>query len=216
MNGFGHRLRSEGGWTFIEATLAVVIMAIMVLGLTIVLLAFRDHLDRSWAVRAMDQYGNDALEMLTHELRNAVDVTVRVDTRDTDRITVKWLDPWVQDLIHTNLWYADLTTGQIKKDHKPIYKLYPPVKLRRGESFKIGKFKLLSYGLDDSDARERGDALSRTKEFNDATYTIVLTLRYTRGAINIGDRNWSYQKTYKNRVYLRNKNLIFQKGILGT
>jgi len=67
-----HRLRRDEGWTFIEATLSIVIMSIMVLGLTIVILAFKEHLERSWAVRMMDQYGNDVMEIITHDLRNVM------------------------------------------------------------------------------------------------------------------------------------------------
>jgi len=223
MGKLGHKLKRDSGWTFIEATLSIVVMSIMILGLTIVLLAFREHLDRSWALRAMDQYGNDALEMLTHEMRNGVDVTVRL-TGDTDRITVKWLDPWVADLIHSDLWYADLRAAQIKKNNKPIDELFPPRRLRRGESYQIVKFWLLKYGeirpgmdvRDMDNPKERLDAFSRSKAYKEATYTIWLTLRYTRGAINPGDKNWKFEKTYKNTVYLRNKNLVFQKGIIGT
>jgi len=206
MGKLGHKLKRDSGWTFIEATLSIVIMSIMILGLTIVLLAFREHLNRSWAERAMDQYGNDALEMLTHEMRNGVDVTVR-QTGDTDRITVKWLDPWVADLIHSDLWYADLRAAQIKKNNKPIDERFPPPRLRRGESYQIVRFWLLKYGeirtgmdvKDMDNPKERLDAFSRSKDYNEATYTIWLSLRYKWGPGPLE----RFDKTYKNTVYLR-------------
>jgi hypothetical protein len=211
----------DGGWTFIEATLAVVLMAIMVLGLTIVLLAFREHLDRSWAVRVMDQYGNDVIEGLTHDLRNATDVTVRPDTRDTDRITVKFLDDFIKDKFVEHLWYADLRSGQVKVNNNPLDRFYPPRKTRRGESFQILRFQLFSWGdprkpqqCCDSDF-ERVDARDRDDKFKAATYKIELTLCYNRGALKVGERSWSFQKQYKNLVYMRNKNLMVQKGITG-
>ena len=212
-------LRSDGGWTLIEAVLTIVIMAIMVLGLTIVLLAFKEHLDRSWAIRTMDQYGNDVVEKLTHDLRNAMDVTVRHETSRTDRITVEYLDPWKKGLTHKSFWFADLRSGQIKVDYKALDPTYPPRRTRRGEVFEIHKFKLIRYGLGSSDEisdeKERSDSFFRNKGFLNATYDIVITLRYTRGAINPGDRNWSFEKRYENRVYMRNKNLAVKDAAAG-
>jgi len=216
MNALRRRFKHDAGWTFVEATLSVVIMAIMVLGLTIVMLAFKEHLDRSWAVRVMDQYANDVIERLTHDMRNAVAVTVRADGPQSDRFTVRFLDTFVKDRFFEDLWYADPKTGQIKINHQSIIdKYYPPKRGRRGETFEIVKFKLQPYGRGTADYAERVDANFRNKAFLEATYTIEITLRYTRSALNPGERNWSLQKEYSNRVYMRNKNLIVQQGITG-
>lgn len=56
----------DEGWTFIEATLSIVLLSIIFLGFTITLLEFREWLDRSWAVRVMDQYANDVIERIDH------------------------------------------------------------------------------------------------------------------------------------------------------
>ena len=210
-----HKLARDGGWTFIEATLAVVIMAIMVLGLTIVLMAFREHLDRSWAIRVMDQYGNDVVERLTHELRNAIDVTVYGGVGDNyHRIVITYLDPYSHNRKITSQWDADLRTTQIKVQNEPIDPTFPPRNLGRGESYEIRRFTLTRYGArTDDEIRERQDVMNRNEGFLDATYNINFTLRYNRAAINPGERHWFYEKEYKNRVYMRNKNTIVQKGI---
>lgn len=202
----------EGGWTFIEAILSVVIMSIMVLGLTIVLLAFKEHLDRSWAVRVMDQYGNDVIEQLTHELRNAYDVQVRSENQDFDRITIVEVDKFNELKHYERLWYADQRTGQIKRNHDAAFvdRYYPPRRLRRGESFTITRFKLVPFGRGTNDRDEALEAQRRNKSFVNATYNIELTLRYTRGAVDPGHRNWFFEKTYHNRVYVRNMNLVYK------
>lgn len=216
-----YKLCSDEGFTFIEAILTIVIMSIMMLGLSIVMMAFRDHLDRSWAVRTMDQYGNDVIEALTHELRNAIDVSVRNQTQFTHRITVTSLDAFNPRIHHNTLWYADLRTGQIKRNHDPVDLLFPPRNLRRNEWFEIRQFMLNPYGSSEPrdarlfDLNETLDAQQRSKSFKDATYNVEFTLRYYRGTVNPGDNPWFLQKSYQNRVYIRNMNLVVKSGITG-
>lgn len=209
--------RGDGGWTFIEATLAVVIMAIMILGLTITLLAFRLHLDRSWAVRVMDQYGNDVVENLAHELRNAVDVFVRAGVGNTHRIDVKYLDPYRHNLFHTTTWYADLRNSRIMAGTppRPIDPFFPPSRLKRGEKYVIEEFTLNKYGTNTSSRWEERDALVRKREFLDATWDIKLRLRYEQRPVYPGQKSWSFTKEYTQRVYMKNKNLAVKRGITG-
>jgi type II secretory pathway pseudopilin PulG len=213
MNTPSVKYRRDDGWTFIEATISIVIMAIMVLGLTIVLLAFREQLDRSWAVRVMDQYGNDVIEQLTHELRNAIEVDVRSGAGNTDRIDVTYLDPIRHDLFLTARWRADLRNVRITRDGEKIDPTFPPQNLGRGESYEIVSFTLNQYGEDSPNNWERQDRNRRKQSFLDAAYDLRFKLRYNRNAIDVGERNWTVEKEYFNRVYVRNKNLIVKKGI---
>ncbi|MFN3821905.1 MAG: hypothetical protein ACK4OO_06180 [bacterium] len=207
----------EEGWTFIEAILAVVIMSIMILGLTITLLAFKEHLDRSWAIRVMDQYGNDVVENLAHELRNAVDVTVRSGTGNSHRIDIRYLDPYYHNRFTTTTWYADMRNSRIMAGTppRPIDPLFPPVRLKRGEKFVIEEFTLNPYGSNTPNRWEERDALVRKREFRDATWDIKLRLRYERQAVYPNERNWFFTKEYKQRVYLKNKNLVVKRGVTG-
>lgn len=216
-------LRDEG-WTFVEATLSIVIMAIMVLGLSILMMAFREHLDRSWAVRTMDQYGNDVVERLTHALRNAINVEIvpRINNYDlqVDDINVINLDNIDLDRTYLNRWRADLRSVQVRAEDKPdrpglqaVDPLFPPRRLGRGEWFEIRRFTLSEYGKDFNGkegpiwSNENADSWSRTETFNESTYLIRFALAYHRNAINPGDKSWKYEKEYNNRIYMRNKNL---------
>ncbi len=208
------KFRRDDGWTFIEATISIVIMAIMVLGLTIVLLAFREQLDRSWAVRVMDQYGNDVIEQLTHELRNATDVEVRGSVGNTHRIDVKYLDPIRHDIFLTSHWRADLRNVRITHGNNDrVDPAFPPQQLGRGESYEIIQFTLSQYAADSPNEWERADRNRRKASFLEASYDIRFKIRYTRAATEVGGRNWTVEKEYFNRVYVRNKNLIVKKGI---
>jgi len=205
--------RRDEGWTFIEATISIVIMAIMVLGLTIVLLAFREQLDKSWAVRVMDQYGNDVIEQLTHDLRNATDVTVGGGNGNTSRIDVIYLDPIYHNLFRTARWRADLRNMRITREGDAVDPLFPPQKMARGESYEIVEFTLKQFGYESPNSWERVDAARRKAAFLNAAYDIRFKLRYNRNAIDVGDHNWMVEKEYTNRVYMRNKNLAVKKGI---
>jgi len=208
------KLRRDDGWTFIEATISIVIMAIMVLGLTIVLLAFREQLDRSWAVRVMDQYGNDVIEQLTHELRNATDVEVRGSVGNTKAIDIEYLDPIRHDLFRTSRWRADLRNVRITRGNNDLVDpTFPPSRLGAGESYEIVQFTLAPYAEDSPNQWERQDRNRRKQSFLDAAYDIRFKLRYNRNSTEIGGRNWTVEKEYFNRVYVRNMNLIVKKGI---
>lgn len=61
-------LRRDEGWNFFEATLSVVILTVVFLGLTITLIAFREWMTRAWAIRVMDQYANDVASALHERL----------------------------------------------------------------------------------------------------------------------------------------------------
>jgi type II secretory pathway pseudopilin PulG len=215
MNAIRAKLARDSGWTLVEAIIAVVVMAIMVLGLTIVLLAFREQLDRSWAVRVMDQYGNDVIENLTHDLRNAVDVSVTNGAGNTDRINVKYLDPIRHTILLTSQYRADLRASRIMVDGKAdIDPSFPPRFMGRGETYTIETFRLTPYGsVIDPNEWERRDSFNRASSFMDATWEIRFKMIYTRQAIKLGERPWTCEKEYYNRVYMRNKNLVVQKGI---
>jgi len=208
----GTRWRRDDGWTFIEATLAIVIMAIMVLGLTIVLMAFREQLDRSWAVRVMDQYGNDVIENLTHDLRNATDVSVRPGNGNTSRIDVKYLDV-MRRIPKVARYAADMRNVRITKDGQPLDPTFPPRKLGRGETYSIVQFTLTPYGADTDNQWEREDSFRRKASFISAAWDIKFKISYNRAAIKPGDHNWNVTKEYLNRVYVRNKNLIVKNGV---
>lgn len=70
------RMRKDEGFTFIEATISVVLLTIVFLGFTVTLLAFREWMDRAWAIRVMDQYANDILSNLDATMRIADGITL--------------------------------------------------------------------------------------------------------------------------------------------
>lgn len=218
MSSFRAKMAGDEGFTFIETILAIVIMSILTLGLTITLLAFKEQLDRSWAIRVMDQYGNDVVERFTHEMRNAVDINVRhVMTRGEkkiDKVNLTYMDQWNEDLLHTSTWEVDNRWGRMLINRSPaIDPFFPPSSPGRGESYEIVQFTVSPYGTYTPEAQwETGDRRAhRTPEFLAGTWDIHVLLRYNRAAIGGRKHSWKYEKLYFNRSYMRNYNEPFQK-----
>jgi hypothetical protein len=225
MQAIRRKIWRDEGWTFIEATLSIVIMTIMVLGLTILMLAFKEHLDRSWAVRTMDQYGNDMLEVIAHDLRNANDATVSKDTDFFDKLNIHTVDKYNPNVVHSTVYSVNRLLGVIVRNNRIIDATYPPRRLRRNEAFQIVSFKVRNFGDFDGveagsvvfDPRERVEATNgiHNEKFLKGMYTFSLVLRYYRGPVQIGDHEWFLQRSYDSRAYIRNKNLTYKQGITG-
>lgn len=218
MSRWRNRIKQDEGWTFIEATLTIVLASIMALGLAITLLAFKEQIDRSWAIRVMDQTGTNIVEQLTHDLRNAVDVSVRGGTGNTSRVELQLLDPLRKsDAKQTVLWRADPRQVKFWRGNKIIEKDFPPTNLGYGEGYQIVRFTVSNFGdYRDNEAWARVDMPARSDAFIGATFDINLTLRYTRAKSMARQYGWTYEKEYTNRVYARNMNLLIKKGITGS
>lgn len=218
MSRWRSRLAQDDGWNIIEAVLTIVLGAIMALGLAITLLAFKEQIDRSWAVRLMDQTANNIVEQLTHDIRNAVDVTVRGGTGNTSRIECKILDPLRKsDAQQTVLWRADTRQTRFWRGNKVLERDFPPTNLGFGESYQIVRFTVSTFGANkDNETWARVDMPGRSDAFVDAMFDINLTMRYTRSKNMARTYGWTFEKEYTNRVYARNMNLIIKKGVTGS
>jgi len=65
------RIHRDDGWTLVEALISVVLISILFLGFTISVLAFKEWMTRSWALRVMDQYANDVVSSINERLEVA-------------------------------------------------------------------------------------------------------------------------------------------------
>jgi len=218
MSRWRRRLAQDDGWTIIEAVLTIVLGSIMALGLAITLLAFKEQIDRSWAVRLMDQTANNIIEQMTQDLRNSVDVTVRGGTGNTSRIECKILDPLRKsDAQQTVLWRADPRQVRFWRGNQIVEKDFPPTKPGYGESYQIVRFTVSTFGANkDNEPWARVDMPSRQESFVNAMFDINLTMRYSRTRSLARKYDWTFEKEYTNRVYARNMNLIIKKGVTGS
>ncbi|MBL7073783.1 prepilin-type N-terminal cleavage/methylation domain-containing protein [candidate division KSB1 bacterium] len=182
------------GFTFIEALLSVVLASIVMAGLMIPMLAFVEHLDRSWSVRLMNQYGNDFLEQIVRDLRDARDVNI------TSRDGFSALTAWVRDARGhlREISYRAKRDKGILRNGEPLDKTFPPSRrqLKEGESFEVQDLQFqLSSRLHDPDL------------LNNAVVLVTLRLRYSREDPDNPGNEFQKEQTFRTTIYLRNQYL---------
>jgi hypothetical protein len=192
----------ERGWTFIEATLALVLVSVLVLGLAVVMLAMRETVDRDLSIRVMDQYGNDVMKHFEYILGNA-DLFVPIASQSSgtmDHFEVHYEDPFGKDPTTVHRYRASRTEGVIR-DNARLDPQFPPEPVRRGkpfgvlnrgESFVITQFTARGY-------EERENSIL----FYEGAIRVTLGLRYIReGGRNEPD--YHMDKSYSTLCVLKN------------
>lgn len=91
-NSILEKFRSDSGFTFIEATLSVVLISLIFLSFTVSMLAFREWFDRSWAVRVMDQYANDYMNYVHNLMQTGKSLEASPSIGGMDNFQIKVLD----------------------------------------------------------------------------------------------------------------------------
>lgn len=193
---------SERGWTFIEATMGVILMSILVLGLAVTILAMRDTMDRSLTIRVMDQYGNDVMRHFQIIFENAVgvDLIASQSSGNMDHFRVQYRDPFDPDLPLTNVHYRATQNLGILRDGQRLDPHFPPTRvprgqtglLQQGETFTVTKFTI-------SNTVKSGNI----ETFNDGVWQLTLGLRYTKHGSS-GEPDFRKDMTYTTLLLAKN------------
>ena len=104
-----------------EAILAIVIIAIMSLGTTLLVLKHNQQKQRDMVVRVADQYANDAIEKITSLLRNADSVSSQRDRGTYDKIELFTYSEIHNELLKQTLrcdQFKGITIGQERINHE--------------------------------------------------------------------------------------------------
>lgn len=202
--------RQDQGFTFLEATISVVLMTVVFLGFTVGLLAFREWINRSWAIRVMDQYANDVTSHIEENLRkgNTIERTPNQNGLGSFKITV--VDflryPDYQDTYE--YYYSAHPTQGVKYAvgnvaPQPIEADFPVPGWKNEHEFTIKEFEY------DYLWRDPVRGLS-VPNFNEAMAHIYLTIEYRR-VHNVetsagSERNEKYTLTKRYQICLLMKN----------
>ncbi len=192
---------SERGWTFIEATMGVILTSILVLGLAVTMLAMRETMDRSLAIRIMDQYGTDIMRHFQRVAETAlrVDPIASQSSGTMDHFDIIYRDPFTLAL-SSHRYRATRFVG-VFIDGQRLDPQFPPTRVQRGdtgllhpgESFTITKFtvtNIINSG--------------NIQTFGEAVYRLTLGLRYTKLG-GRGDPDIHKDMTYNTLLIMKNK-----------
>lgn len=229
---FNRNIADDRGWTLAEAVVTMVITAIMVLGLTVTVLAVKEQLNRSWAVRVMDEYANDVIENVTHDLRNAAGVRIPQINQENDpfdRVAMGFVTNWDRPYDTSWCYYAAdprgiriTKTGYLAKELIPRF---VPTKMEPNERYSIQMFNVGRYGasypaliratgrtISNWEERERREANvlrdpnNPHQDFVNSLWDVRLVMKYTKTATVPGQKDYEVVREYFNRVYVRNLN----------
>ena len=195
--------RGEHGWTFIEATMGVVLVSIIVLGLAVTMLAMRDTVDRSLAIRVMDQYGNDIMSHFqkAFETANQYESIPSQSSGQMDHFQLIYIDPF--NGTRTIHRYLATRAQGVKRDNTRLDPQFPPRQIRtdngigvlsQNESFAIIRFTAV-------EAPRQGNSVA----FSHGAIRVSLTIRYTREGINPGESDYTRDMTYSTLCFMKNQ-----------
>jgi len=192
----------ERGWTFIEATIGVVLASILLLGFTLTIMAMRESIDRSLSIRVMDQYGNDMMKYFENNLENAWSFQ-RVATGTSgqmDRFIITFTDPRT-GYVTTNNYRATIAQG-IFCNNLRLDPQFPPQHIRAGKAFGVlsseESFTVTRFTA--SNAYRHGD----TDVFSLSTVEVTLGLRYVKRGTDPGEPDYVRDMTYSTLCFLKN------------
>jgi hypothetical protein len=193
----------EQGWTFIEATMGVILVSIIVLGLAVTMLAMRDTVDRSLAVRVMDQYGNDIMAHFqkVFETANKFVPIPSQSSGTMDHFELVYIDPFSG--VQVRHRYQPSKTQGIKMDSRCLDPQFPPQTYRRNngvavldenESFTVTRFTAV-------EAPREGNSVA----FSHGTIRVTMTIRYTRKSVDPGEGDYTRDMTYSTLCFMKNQ-----------
>jgi len=192
----------ERGWTFIEATIGVVLASILMLGLTLTIMAMRETIDRSLSIRVMDQYGNDMMRYFENKLENAWSF-VRIASGSSgqmDHFEIRFTDPRT-GYQTINRYRATVADG-IYCNNQRLDPQFPPQHIRAGKPFGVlgpsEAFTVTRFTA--SNVFRRGDS----EVFSNSTVELTLSLRYIKRGTDPGEPDYIRDMTYSTLCFLKN------------
>jgi hypothetical protein len=219
-NSILEKFRSDSGFTFIEATISVVLISLIFLSFTVSMLAFREWVDRSWAVRVMDQYAHDYMNYLHNLMQTGKQMVPDPNTGQLDNFQIQFLDrdPFTKltrDTIRYHFSADKEDLVQVRLGNTATKEFYyfrtkgrekfpPPGWL---EEYKI---QILEFRFFDNDALEpeREDAQLLTDVYDQAMVrlNLKLLLERNRGIWEEGEvSDFAMTKEYRMSFFMKNR-----------
>jgi hypothetical protein len=207
------RLHGDGGWTFIEAVYSVVLLSVVFLGFTITIMSFREWLNRSWAIRVVDQYANDVMTHIEGFLQMGGSIAPNPPKNGLGSFRI-----YVMNLNQYPIYIVDSTAynfsahpkngifigvGNTASEEFYAYRtggdeVFPPPGWHKEHEITITDFRFVPWN----------DALL-TEDFNEAMPQIILNLEYKRFHkvdTKRGERirEYTLEKEYRVSTYMKN------------
>ena len=113
--------KKQAGFTLIETLVVVTLMSIVYIGFRYTLTSFWETINRSWTIRAVEQYGNSVVEYVARNTINAkrIDLAINQGTYATFYVTLE--EPMTGEY---QITYSSSSEG-IEENGEPIFEEFP-------------------------------------------------------------------------------------------
>jgi len=198
-----HIWDAQRGWTFIEATIGVVLASIIVLGLAVTMMAMRETVDQGLAVRVMDQYGNDMMAHFQNVFETATSFVpiASQSSGQMDHFEIHYVDPFSHvDTIHR---YQATREHGVKRDNQRLDPQFPPNPMEHGRAFGVlgpnESFAVIRFTAEEAPRQGNSEA------FSDGAIRITLSIRYTKESTDPGEADYVKDMTYDTLCFMKNR-----------
>lgn len=113
--------RRQSGFTLIETLVVVTLMALVLVGFRYTLTSFWETINRSWTVRAVEQYGNSVVEYIARNTINAKKIDLAVNQGNYGTFYVTLENPMTG---YYQVTYSSSDDG-IEENGEPIFEDFP-------------------------------------------------------------------------------------------
>jgi prepilin-type N-terminal cleavage/methylation domain-containing protein len=194
-------LLKQGGFTIIEVLVTVLLLSLLLVGFRYTLLAYAEQINRSWAERYLEQYGNSIVEYIARNIVNAKDIQLAPNAANFATFYVTLTDPTTGD--YQVIYSSDPEDG-IKENGQKIFPEFPPEIAPNRQKSILGpseSFEVLEF---------KGEYVYRPQSpyfnplnFIGRLFQITLRLKYTQERAQ-GD-NYERTMTFTSQVSLKNR-----------
>jgi prepilin-type N-terminal cleavage/methylation domain-containing protein len=193
----------ESGFTLIEILITTILLAMLLFGFRYTVQAYMKQINRSWAERYMEQYGNSTVEYIARNMVNAKQVNIPPNIGNFATFYVIHEDP---NLGQISTKYSSSETDGIMVNDEKLFPDFPPEELNNranailgpSESIELTEFRI------DSVYRPISPYFNPV-EFKGRLFKVTLKMIYTQKNYKPSVDDYFREMMFTSQVSLKNR-----------
>lgn len=192
----------QSGFTLIEVLVSVVLLAGLLVGFRYTLLAYWEQINRSWAERYMEQYGNSMVEYLARNLVNAKTITISQNGSNLATFFA-----YFDNNIHQyTVKYSCTSDDGVEEDDEKIFAEFPPDNFKDKYSSILGvneKFEIIEFKIDS--VYKYYTPYFNPEAFKGRLFKITLRIAYEQESADSKKQDYYREMMFTSQVSLKNR-----------
>jgi len=198
-----HGIFNEAGFTLIEVLVSVILLGMLFFGFRYTLQAYSQQINRSWAERYMEQYGNSIVEYLARKMVNAKQINIPPNIGNFATFYVVNEDPNFGQV--STKFSSSETEGILENDEK-LFPDFPPEELNNRANSILGPSETIELTEFRIDSVYRPlSPYFNPQEFKGRLFKVTLKLIYTQKTFKPGVDDYIREMMFTSQVSLKNR-----------